>query len=108
MLSGKNRLDKKEISKLREEKLPVLQGRYLGLIYKPANEKKFSLIVSSKISRKAVERNRIKRLFYNTLKESFFDLSGFFLFLAKKNIIAAKKEDLTLDLEGFKTKVRQR
>lgn len=105
MLSGKNRLNKKEIGKLREEKLTVLQGQFLGLICKPLNEKKFSLIVSSKISKKAVERNKIKRLLYDTIKEFFFDLNGHFLFLAKKNIVKAQKEDLARDLENFRKRI---
>lgn len=102
MLAGKNRLNKKEISELREEKLPVLQGKFLGLVFKPSEEKKFSLIVSQKISKKAVARNKIKRVFYDTIKENFFDLNGMFLFLAKKNIIEAQKEDLVNDLESLR------
>lgn len=102
MLAGKNRLNKKEIDQLREEKLPVLQGKFLGLVFKPSEEKKFSLVVSSKISKKAVVRNKTKRVFYDAIKENFFDLNGMFLFLAKKNIIEAKKEDIANDLEGLR------
>lgn len=107
VLSSKNRLNKKEIGKLREEKLPVLQGQYFGLIYEPLNEKKFSLIVSSKISKKAVERNKIKRIFYDIVKEYFFDLNGHFLFLAKRNIVNATKKDIVCDLEKVRQKIKK-
>jgi len=52
-----------------------------------------------------VERNRVKRLLYKVIKENFWDSSGFFLFLAKKNCLLADDEKLPKEILSFKQKV---
>ena len=57
MLPKRNRLNKKEIAFLKEKQHEVLQGNFFGLIFTPNSEKKFGLIISAKIAKKAVEIN---------------------------------------------------
>lgn len=85
--------------------MPVFQGRFLGLIYSPGKETKFSLIISAKIAKKAVARNRVRRLFYLTVSSILFPKPGWYLFLAKKNILEARPEDLEKELNNFKNKI---
>jgi len=100
MLPKKNRLTKKEIIELKEKKPKIIQGNYFGLVYLPKeNEKKVGIILSGKISKKAVERNKIKRQLFRALEESLFNKSGWFLFLAKKTSVEG-------NLEGFRKEVK--
>ena len=102
MLPKKNRLTKKEIIEIKEKKPKIIQGNYFGLAYLPKeNEKKVGLILSGKISKKAVERNRIKRQLFHALEESLFNKSGWFLFLAKKTSVEGSLEGFRKELENF-------
>jgi len=106
MLSKKNRLNRLELEQLKDRKKEIIQGRHLGLIYqKVSGEKKFALIISNKISKKATIRNKIKRLFYKALTKELSDFEGKFLFLAKKNCLMAKLEDFEKEIEEFRNKL---
>jgi len=105
MLPKKNRLNKKEIAFLKEKQQKVLQGDFFGLIVSPSSEKKFGLIISAKIAKKAVERNRVKRLLYRVIESNFWDKPGFFLFLAKKTCLLADSENLRKEVISFKEKI---
>lgn len=88
MLSKKFRLKREEIEDLkRNKKDKILQGKFFGLIYQEGEGKKFALILSNKLCHKAIERNRIKRLFYRAIERRFFDKEGKFLFLAKRSCL---------------------
>ncbi len=107
MVPKKNRLTKKEIDRIKKTKTAVVQGKYFGLIFLPQREeKKFGVILSTKISKKAVERNRIKRLLFQALEQNPIGEEGWFLFLAKKTSLEAKGEDLVKELEAFRSKLR--
>ena len=91
MLPKTNRLQKQDFDNVREKGF-VVNGNLFGLaIYKRnnSNPPRFGFIVSKKISSKAVERNRIKRI----LRQSLFSLLSKFkngydvVFLAKKAIL---------------------
>lgn len=108
MLPKKNRLTRKEISALKTGKNRVFQGQLFGLVFeKPKDqtgingEKKYGLIISNKISKKATQRNKIKRLLYRAIKKGFFVKPGKFLFLAKKSSIKATVLDLEKEVEKF-------
>lgn len=105
MLPKKNRLTKKEIFLLKEKQYKVVQGEFFGLIFAPGLEKKFGLIISAKIAKKAVERNRVKRLLYKVIESNFWDKPGFFLFLAKKSCLLADIEKLQREILSFKEKI---
>lgn len=106
MLARKYRLSRKEIVELKERKPQIIQGSYFGLIYQPQpGEKKFAAIVSTKISRKATERNRIKRMLFSVVGEVLFDREGKFLFLAKKKSLEGTREDFLKEAEDFRKKL---
>ncbi len=108
MLPKKNRLDKKEINEIKKKSLRLLQGKYFGLAFYPVKgERKFGIILSAKISKKAVERNRIKRLLFLVIEENPFEEEGWFLFLGKKPSTAAQKEDFEEEIKDFQLKLRQ-
>jgi ribonuclease P protein component len=106
MLPRKHRLTRKEIVGLKGGKLRVIQGQFFGLIFQPqANERKFGLIISNKISPKAVERNRVKRMLFIAIEEKLLDKEGKFLFLAKKKSLTGTREDFLREVEGFKKRL---
>ena len=102
MLPKKNRLSKKEIFLLKKENPKIIQGELFGLSYLPKeNEQKFGLIISTKIAKKAVERNRIKRALFLAIEKNLIGNCGWFLFLAKKTCVAADTTLLKAETDFF-------
>lgn len=109
MLPKENRLTKKtdftQVSKRGE----VIQSKNFGLAYFRANNNKapkFGFIVSNKISKKAVDRNKVKRVLRQVVRELVGDVKNGLLFvlLVKKSILGASQDELKRELEG---KLRQ-
>jgi len=68
-------------------------------------EKKFGFIVSKKISKRAVDRNKIRRLLAEGVKENMGEVKeGIFgIFLAKKALLGKKFEEVEKEVkEVFK------
>jgi len=106
VFSKKNLLSRQEIIFLTSQKISPSQGKYFGLIYSPSEVAlKFGVIISKKISSKAVTRNKIKRLLYLAIKNKFFFNKGLFLFLAKKNSADGNLDDFEKEVAGFKNKL---
>jgi len=106
MLPREHRLTRKEITELKESKLKVIQGQFFGLIFQPhLEEGKFGLIISNKISPKAVERNRVKRWLFFAIEQKLLDQKGKFLFLAKKKSLTGTQEDFLKEMEEFKKRL---
>ena len=104
MLAKKKRLNRQEINLLKDpsRKNKIIQGSFFGLVFQENNkESKFGVIVSNKISSKAVERNRVKRLLYQAVKDKMADKTGLFLFLAKRSCLGADLESFKKELENF-------
>jgi ribonuclease P protein component len=104
MLAKNRRLDRAEVTLLKDSsrKNRLIQGSFFGLVFQENNkESKFGVIISNKISSKAVERNRIKRLLYQAVKEKMMGKTGYFLFLAKKSCLGANLESFKKEMEDF-------
>lgn len=110
MLPKKFRLTGRDDFQLILKEGEVLQGRFFGLaFYKTQNTgaPKVGLIVSNKISKKATERNRIKRVLRDVAASSIQDLPEVMLvFLAKKAAAGKEKKQLRQDAEGLLDKAR--
>lgn len=94
MLKKINRItSKKEFGEVKGSG-QIKQFPYFGLInlVKPDTDKKFGFIISKKISKKAVVRNKIKRLLAEEVKKNLDKFEKGFrgIFLIKKNIIDEK------------------
>jgi ribonuclease P protein component len=106
MLPKEKRLNRKEILTIQQRKLPIIQGNYFGLVFSPvSNEQKFGVIVSTKIAKRAVVRNKLRRMLYQKIQQTPLDCQGWFLFLAKKSALEAKPADLEKELLYFKGKI---
>jgi ribonuclease P protein component len=93
VLKREFRLRKKsEFAEMRE-KGRKLSSPLFGLVYLKSNEPKFGWIVSKKISKKAVDRNKIRRRLAEVVKKNWID--GYkFLFLVRSEILNKKLVDI--------------
>lgn len=110
MVKKERRLNRTEIELLKKPSRETknLQGVFFGLIYKSGSEPaRFGLIISKKISPKAVERNRVKRLLYRAIEKELLGEKGLFLFLAKRNSINGKLEEFVKEIEEFRNKLER-
>ena len=103
MLKKKNRIsERKEIEELRRGEM-IYQSPIFGLLMvnKKDEEKKFLSVVSKKISKKAVERNRIRRVLSEIIRLNLDKIrSGVRLgFLVKKVILEWKWEEIKRETE---------
>ncbi len=107
MLAKTWRLNRQEIAFLKDpnRKEKIVQGSFFGLVFQETNQSgKFGVIISNKISSRAVKRNRIKRLLYRAIGNKMADRTGLFLFLAKKPCLEASLESFEKELDGFMKK----
>lgn len=109
MLSSKNRLRKKsDINKVFKQGA-YIAGNFIFLKFAKnnLNTNRFTFVVSSKISKKAVLRNKIKRQLREIFKKiAFKQQSGFdFLVVAKPGIISKKFMEIEKEInETFNSK----
>ena len=103
MLKRENRIRlKKEFAEIKN-KGRVLYSPLFGFLTHKENDdqKKFGFIVSKKISKKAVERNKIKRRVMEVLGKNLsrFNKGTRVLFLSKKEALKAKMSDFEQEIE---------
>lgn len=103
MLKKINRISRKiEFAEVKEKGIMVNTPLFgLKLIKKEDKEKKFGFVISKKISKRAVDRNRIKRLLTETVKKNLtkFDEGIRGIFLVKKEILGRNLIDIEGSLE---------
>ena len=73
------------------------------IIFKESNVKKCAVIITKKVAKKAIDRNRAKRLIMEAFREQ--DLKGEFIFIVKRNIRDFKKQDINEIIEKVTKKV---
>ena len=82
----------------------LFQGRLFGLLLSPSlkAQTRFAFIISTKVHKKAVKRNRAKRLLSSVLKELWPQIKPGFngVFLAKKPLIDATYSQIKEEM-GF-------
>lgn len=103
MLHSKNRLSRVEVNSLKK-KARVVQGLYFGLLFeenKLEGLPRFGFIVSRKISKKAVERNLIRRRMKEAVRSLLVKFPpGSYVFLAKQSVLDKTVQELKQELEA--------
>lgn len=111
MLPKINRLTRPELEGIKRAQKVIIQGRYFGLLHqpKPGGAKggtKFGVIISNNISKKAVLRNRLKRLLYRFIEKHLLTSEGSFLFLAKRPSLGMSIPQAEEEILFFKNKLK--
>jgi ribonuclease P protein component len=112
VLKKNNRLSKRsELEEIKKDGIFFGFSRFFGILLldKKDKEVKFGTIISKKISKKAVERNKIKRRLMEVLGRNLgkFDEGKRILFLAKKEVLKIKPKEIEVELKkifGWKEK----
>lgn len=89
MLKREFRLRKKSDFLEMREKGRKLSSPLFGLVYLKSEKSKFGWIVSKKISKKAVDRNKIRRRLAEVVKNNWFE--GYRILLLVRSEILGKK-----------------
>ena len=108
-LNKKNRLKKKRDFEDVFKKGKAVKGSFLFIKYKK-NElgvPRFGFVVSAKVARKAVERNKTRRILSEAVRGKINGLGShdIIVFVAGK-IISARKEDVVKDFLGVLGKIQ--
>lgn len=110
MLPKVNRLTKKEDFIEVKSKGKKIQSNSFAFAYLAKNEvnaSRFGFVVSTKISKRAVDRNRVKRVLRNILKDKLTVIENGFdgVFLVKQSILKVDSSNLAREVEQilFKT-----
>ncbi len=106
MLPKHDRLTRLEVEIIKRTRITPLSSQFFGLVrLVKTGEPKFGVIVSTKLSKSAVVRNRIRRTVYRAIYPIIDQQKGWHLFLVKKNIVEAKREQVEKDVQkllGFR------
>jgi len=110
MLPREKKVNRKEFP-TQKKKGVVYHSPYFLLVVVKNNKEtptKFSFVVSVKISKKATERNKLKRRGYNIIKKIYNDIqSGFVcVFFLKKNIATLSYPQFEEHLRALLEKAR--
>ena len=105
MLKRENRIrSKKEFFEIKN-KGRVSYSPFFGWLFNKENDelKKFGFIVSKKISKKAVDRNRIRRILSEIIRKNLdkFENGTRLVFLTKQEILGKKTEEVESEIKKF-------
>jgi ribonuclease P protein component len=100
MLAKKNRLTALKLKNV--GRFSLYRGASFDAKKLEKYEQEYTCIISAKTMKKAVERNKVKRIFYRILQESIIGKDGFtqkgFLFYPKKGSVDTASEIIKEEL----------
>lgn len=105
MLKRENRIrSKKEFFEIKNKGRVLYSPLFGFLIYKENDDlKKFGFVVSKKISKKAVDRNKIRRILSEIVRKNLerFENGSRIIFLTKQEILGKKMEEVEIEVKKF-------
>jgi ribonuclease P protein component len=108
-LNKKNRLKKKRDFEDVFKKGKAVKGSFLLIKYKKneSGASKFGFVISAKVAKKAVERNKIRRILSETVRSKISGFDGYdIIVFATGKIISARKEDVVKDFVEVLKKIQ--
>ena len=104
MLPENNRLRGSLAFQKVKEEGKMHQSNTFGFLVRSRNDEdptRFGVVVSTKISKKAVDRNKVKRMVKEAIRENLDKIKDGFdaVILAKKGLLEIDKKDLNKELE---------
>lgn len=105
MLPKASRLSSEEITELKRIKASRTHSPLCVVEKYPSNRTQFAVVVSKKVAKTAVERNRVRRMFYSLLETITFS-PGAYIIYVKPAACTHTTTSLTKELrEFFETKL---
>lgn len=75
---------------------------YFRVKIKKSDSPKFSIVVPKKVLKKAVDRNKFKRIFYNTIKDLDFETGiNEYIFFTQKSAKGKTDDEIKKDIIAF-------
>jgi len=110
VLKKVNRIQKRSEFEVLRDKGKLVPGNLFGMSFlkEGEEENRFGFVISKKISRKAVDRNRIKRLLSESVKVNLDKMKSKgnkVAFLAKKTILGKKMDEVETEVRGMLEKI---
>jgi ribonuclease P protein component len=107
-----NRIQKRSDFELLKEKGQMVPGNLVGMLWLKdgeGEENRFGFIISKRISKRAVDRNRIKRLLSEAIKinlDKVKSKGNKVVFLAKKTMLGKKLPEVVPEIVGMMEKIK--
>ncbi|MCV2508955.1 MAG: ribonuclease P protein component [Neisseriaceae bacterium] len=104
-------LNKKDFSEVFKHKKVFNTGRNLRIFYyiSNQNQQRFGLIVSKKISKKAVDKNYMKRIIREWFRHNKLSLpKGDYIFFVKKKFNHDDFLEINQELNSFKERIQKK
>ncbi len=111
MLKRINRITKRSEFELLKNEGKFVYGDLWGISFLKTEDEnnQFGFVISKKISKKAVDRNRIKRLLTEAIrkKQKYLEGKGWkIVFLAKKNLVGIEFDKVEREMEISLQKIK--
>ena len=108
MISKKNKLLTTEVRRVFRCPDKVFFSNFFKILFVFNSEKpKFAVIVPSFITKKAVDRKKIRRKIYSILFNLYKKQpAGFYIIIIRGNVIKASVKELKKDLESLLNKIK--
>lgn len=112
MLKKVNRIQKRRDFELLKEKGQMVPGDLAGMLWLKDGgeaENRFGFIISKRISKRAVDRNRIKRLLSEAIKTNLDKVKSKgnkVVFLAKKTMLGKKMAEVVPGITAMLEKIK--
>jgi ribonuclease P protein component len=94
MIAKKHKLSRVDFAKIRENTLIQKRVGFGNLIIFKEGFQKFGIIISKKVIKKAHDRNKFKRIYFNFIKNNFEKTQPNLLYLQKVTSVENFKKDL--------------
>lgn len=98
MIPNKNKLSSVEVKSVFNSPDKVFHSNLFKILFISNSDfKKFAVVVPNYITKKAVERNAIRRKFFTVLSETYKDTkTGFYVIIIQKSFLEAEKKEVLL------------
>jgi ribonuclease P protein component len=104
MLPKKSRLSRIQFLKTKEQGFVNSSPLFTIIAHKTSGLPRFSVVVSTKVHKSAVRRNKVRRSIYQflyTRKPSHFDL----IIYPKKSVLSSDDENIFSQIDSFLSKI---
>jgi ribonuclease P protein component len=110
MLSKEHRLSRRDFVIVKKSGKNFTTPHFSAVVFKPktGNQRPvtgYSVVTSTKLSKKAVTRNHLRRLIYDSLKANSCQLKANIIIYPKPSMLNLSSEETGVELNSFLSKI---